>query len=489
MQYKNIITRHCINTDILIYNHDNNTQEYKNTYNHSELCEMINFWKTMLVEKYNVTKGQTILLNCGPNIYYYSVLFAALELGLILIVDLPRAYAESDLHSYNMNIHGKIDYIITQESYYDPNSKMYAYWDIQRNKKLSDNIIFQEDCDRYKIKSNLLYEQMKNQIDATPESIFLYSASSGTTGNPKKIINSHRKVYFMAERMARLLNFESDNKVLHTRNMHHGASIAYHFLPAFMNSKEQFTYTDITPPNQIKFIQENKINNLFLYTQQMLEDYLTNTPRVTHTVKINTLFNITLESAKLVKDKNIQFIKSLFGDTTIGQGFFLKHVDRYTDLTTYDVANQGKPLDDKFGIAVIEGKLHINIPELGEDWKTSNDKFDVINGDYYFRGRSNKYRINEEWVDQSEIESKITKYFGADANLVIDAENEKIYLAIWRENNDAELLLNKYFKESYTNVGINYVMQDQNKEIYFASRKLDYNKIREYCRSKLKELQ
>ena len=146
------------------------------------------------------------------------------------------------------------------------------------------------------------------------------------------------------------------------------------------------------------------------------------------------------------------------------------------------MSNHGKPLDDAFGIAVIDGRLHISIPALGEDWKTSNDKFDVINGDYYFRGRANRFRINEEWIEQRELESKVLELFGGGANIVIDSEYEKIYLAIWEDLPDAENSLIAYFKSKFQNVFINYVLRNHNKENFFNSRKLDLNKIREYCR-------
>ena len=50
----------------------------------------------------------------------------------------------------------------------------------------------------------------------------------------------------MAERMGRLLNFRNEDRVLHIRNIHHGASMSYHFLPSFMIAKDHYTHV---PPN------------------------------------------------------------------------------------------------------------------------------------------------------------------------------------------------------------------------------------------------
>ena len=72
--------------------------------------------------------------------------------------------------------------------------------------------------------------------------------------------------------------------------------------------------------------------------------------------------------------------------------------------------------------------------------------------------------------------------FWGGANIVIDSEYEKIYLAIWEDLPDAENSLIAYFKSKFQNVFINYVLRNHNKENFFNSRKLDLNKIREYCR-------
>lgn len=482
------ITRHIINKNMQVHLHNPDTLDHVQTWDYTEFCNSIDFWKTILVEKYNAVLGQTVYINLGPGLYYDSAIFAAMELGLPLILDWPLAYNETDLTSYQMTLHGPIDYVITDDKYHDPKSDVYAEWICKRDKMYGKNIIYISDYNNYKIKNFDTFNSMKTTMWSTADTPLLYSCSSGSTGLPKKIINSHRKVRFMADRLTTLLDFRFTDRVLHLKNLHHGAAMAYHFLPAYMIGKEHYhlvpmDYNDLS--KHITFIHTNKITHVFLYLQQLLINFLRATPRAEHLLKITTLFNITEEVAQLVKDKNIEWVKTLFGDTTIGQGFFLKHVDQGTDLNTYDVANQGKILDDKFGIAVIDGRLHINIPELGEEWKTSNDLFDVINGDYYFRGRANRYRINEEWVPQADIETVVRNNFGEAANIVVDAEHEKIYLAIWVENPEAEIKVKEYFENTYKAVTINYIIRGENRAHFFNSRKINSNKIRDYSRIKL----
>lgn len=484
-----IITRDWITKDILVYQHNQKTLELDKVFNYKQFCEMIDFWKLILIDKYNAKPGEQCLIDFSDlNVYYSSAIFAAAELGLILVVDFPHCYNEDDLNSYRVNMHGPIDYIITQHHKYDASDSGYNEWDCKRNAYIGKQVIFQEDLYDYKVQNTELFKTITDTIWATSESTLIHSASSGTTGAPSKIVNSHNKVYAMAERMGRLLGFAQEDRVLHIRNIHHGAGMAYHFLPSFHIVKEHYTYVpanynDLT--DLIKFVEDNKITFLFLYLQQLMMNYLRATPKFDRHVKITTLFHITEEAVQLVKDKNIQFIRSLFGDTTIGQGFFLKYVDKFTDLFTYDVSNQGTKLDDFFGIAVLDGKLHIEIPSLGETWKTSNDRFDVINNEYYFRGRANQYRINYEWVQQADVEREVREHFSDDANVVFDPEHERIYLAVWNKNDLAYSKVLEYFIANYKNVSISYVMNDQNKEEFFNSRKIDNNKIREYCRKQL----
>jgi hypothetical protein len=484
-----VISRHCINPGIVVYQHDVNGV-HQQSINYDRFCDMIDYWKVMLVDRYNATAGQTCLLDFAVlNAYYYSAFFAAAELGLVLIIDLPHAFNDDDIKSYKVNIHGRIDYIITQTAKYDPNNSNFQKYDVIRNNHVGVNTVFQEDFDTYLIKNTALYDRVAKTIYCEPDMPFIYSTSSGTTGLPKKIINSHKKVYLMAERLGRLLGVDRDDRVLHTRNLHHGASMCYHFLPGFMIGKEQYTYTmtnDNDLPAIIKFINDNRINQLFLYTSKFLTDYLNLTPPVDYPVKITTLYQITLEAVQLLKEKKIQSIKSPFGDTTIGLGFFVKTADQQTNPVTYDVRNMGPQCDDFFLCRVENERLYVSCPELNEDWATSNDAFSVINGDFYFLGRANQYRINHDWIRLNELESTVRSLFGVDgASIVIDQEMQKIYLAVWRENPLAEIELQQYFEDTYEQAKIDYVLRNELFEHFYNSRKIDNSKIREVCRARL----
>jgi hypothetical protein len=72
---------------------------------------------------------------------------------------------------------------------------------------------------------------------------------------------------------------------------------------------------------------------------------------------------------------------------------------------------------------------------------------------------------------------------------VVDFEMQKIYLAVWKENPDAESLLNKFFDQQYESVKISYVLRNEKYDHFFNSRKIDNAKIRQVCRQHLLSIQ
>ena len=453
-------------------------------FSHEEICDHISFWKILLVEKYGACKGQTILIEYNLNsIYSNSAIFAAFELGLILIVDWPHAYNEDDVNSYKMTMHGKIDHAIMYSKQLDPSSKdFYKYWDARRNIVNCRNIITELDFDNYQIQGQDAYNQIGTKIFAEPNDIAIWSASSGTTGLPKKIEISHRKVYLQAERLARHLGFKDTDRSLHVKNIHHGASMCYHFLPTWMFAKEQYCLNHDSIDDLPEKIKKHKINKVLLSSTSMTLGYLRATDPLEHPLDIITLFSPSREALELVNQKNVQSLKIVFGDTTIGLGFFIKTVLNGEDPNAYEKPYVGKKLDDFFDLKVEDGALWIAIPELDEDWKTSNDSFELKDDKFYFYGRRNMYRIGDEWVVLGHLDAETERLFGDRATIVVDQELESIYLGIWTENPQAEKELNDYFARNFKKVSINKVLRGVDINEFISSRKVDRQRLRDVCR-------
>ena len=492
---KNIISRYCINPDISFPEYDIDTGELVKIHNYDDFCHLIDRWKIILVKKYNAQPGQTIIFLVGPNLYYYSLIFAAAELGLVFIVDWPKVNAEKDLEDPKISMHGEIDYIFIDANFHTTgHPQAMNEWMIQRNLRFGRNFLYQHEFYNYEITKSPGITDIIKAVWATPESSLIHTCSSGTTVNPKKTIESHKKVYQMSNRLTNLY-FKKNDSALHYKTMHHG-SMCIHFLPAFMAGGAQFTPDGVNGDHVsmdpvIKFVVDKKINQLFLYKQDMLLYFLKNTPQLEHKVDITTLFQITPQIMSLMKGKNVNCIRSSFGETTIGVSFFMKTVDQTTPIDNYDVYNMSPALDDFYQFEIRNNYLWVAIPSLQQEWKTSNDVFAVVDGNYHFKGRAHSYRINEEWIKLVELEQIVIQLFGlsndkSNANIVIDSDHHKIYLAVWVPNDEAENKLKNYLTDTYKGaVDISYILRNKKRDEFVSSRKIDNSKIQLVCREKL----
>lgn len=476
-----LLSRHIINPNMIVKQHSADRRQVK-LFNYNDFCEMINFWKILLVEKHKAKVGQTVMIEfLSPNIYYFTAIFAAFELGLILIVDWPHALNEQDVNSHRMTMHGKIDFAIVNHQQTQSGNPLYNYWDHRRTTQNCNVIITDQDFDQYVIQDQDLYTKVSTTIYATPELDIIWSASGGTTGLAKQTRFTHQQTYLEAERLIKPLGFSHNDISLHVRNLHHGASMVYHWLPSMMTAKEHLFFIYKHNVEEIVPITiSEKVTKVQLYTQQTVLDYLRKVSRLDHHIDIITLFNTTEEVIDLIKEKNINSVRIVFGDTTIGLGFFVKIINQNTTKEEFNKNRNcfGKKLDNHFTFKVENGLLHIAIPCLNKDWTTSGDRFDVVDDTYYFYGRSDRYRIGNEWITLGDLDVKIDQLFGNGATAIIDEHYEKLYLAIWRPNTEAENEFNKYISSQFKNIQIDKIARNLDFDKFFGSRKIDRQKLK-----------
>lgn len=490
----NLLSRHHINPEILIHQWNIHSGEIK-TFNYHELCDMIDYWKYMLVEKYHAQPGKTVMIEFNlTNIYYFSAIYAAWELGLTLIVDWVHANSESMCHSEIFSIHGKIDYAIVYSKQLDPSdNNFYLKWDALRTKLHCNQIITEEDFDNYQIVDHFRFKEVASTVYATPTTQAIWTATSGSTGSPKQQRIDHNSVMLQAQRLCKHLDFQPNMSSLHTNNLHHGASACYHFLPSMMTAKHQWILnsqftSDTDLKNITDLIVDKKINKLFLYTPSKLTNWLKTTSVVQHPVDITTLYYCPKDMISLAKEKNVRSIKSIFGDTTIGYGFLIKIVDCSLTLDDYEPNCIGPKLDDFFEFDIQDESLYIRLSGLGStEWKTSHDKFEFSNGKYYFLGRGTNYRINDEWILHQEVESKVSELFDVNneegATIVVDNEEQQVYLAVWIDNPKAESDLDLWFSQRYRSVYISKRARNLNKKDFMGARKISRPALREHFRT------
>ena len=474
-----IITRACINPDLLIHEHDL-------TYNGQDFYKLIDRWKTFLVEQHQIQSGTTVAIDIDLGVTYYALIFACCELGLVLTNVWPSMINGQDAHDDRLTILGGVDIVICKNAQHDPAHVDYNATNHKRDLLYSKKIIYEQEFVDYQVLDPALLEKMATTIWATPDSVLNIGCSSGTTGDPKKISDTHKKVYRMARRYAP--RYSSGQRVLHSAHSHVGLSGPMYLLPGFMFGADQYTHqldpADLQP--LVDTVIKNKINHLYCYNALILLKFLQLVPRLEHDLRIFTLIRITKPVAELLQEKNVELLMTAFGDSTIGHAFFLKRIDRHTDLSAYDDSNQGPPVDDFYSFEIRNGLLYTSIPELAQEWNTSKDLFEIRHGEYCCLGRSDDYEINGESFSLKTLEQQVTKLFGEDANVFFDADRQKLYLAVWEKNDSAEKQLNNFLQETYRSVTISAVLKDVDIAEFYNDRKIDSAKVRKICRTMLK---
>ena len=477
-----IITRACINPDLLIYEHDLK-------YNSQDFYKFIDRWKIFLLEKHQIQSGTTVTIDIDLGVSYYALIFACCELGLVLTNVWPSMVHDQDPHDDRLDIIGGVDIVICKKAQHDPAQANYNPGNHKRDLLYSKKIIYEHEFVDYETHDPVLFEQISNTVWATPDSVLTIGCSSGTTGDPKRISDSHKKVYRMACRYAP--RYSSGKRVLHSAHHHVGLSGPMYLLPGFIFGTDQFTHeldpADLQP--LVDTVVKNKINHLYCYNAPILLKFLQLAPRLDHDLRIFTLIRITKSMAELLQQKNVELLTTAFGDSTIGHAFFLKRIDRHTDLSTYDESNQGAPVDDFYAFEIRNGLLYTSIPELSQDWNTSKDMFEIKHGDYCCLGRSDDYDINGESFSLKALEQQVAELFGDSASVFFDADRQRLYLAVWEKNDAAENQLNNFLQETYRFISISAVLRNADINEFYTDRKIDSAKVRRICRTMLEGVQ
>jgi hypothetical protein len=471
-----ILSRNIINPDMVLY-------QGTEPVNFLQFCELIDRWKILLVERYQAKVGQKIVIEyLIPNAEYYAAHFAAFELGLIVITEWPRAYEETDVVSPRMIMHGRIDFAIVTQDQTRPNNDNFRYWDHRRTTANVDFVITNQEFHEYVSPDPDGAQQIANTILATPEMDVCWGASGGTTGSAKQTCNSHIKMFLQSYRHIKLLNIQPTDHCLHIQNLLYGAGLWYYFLPTFMAASKHTVclYNNVQEISQT--INSLKINKVQFNNLAQILNFIDETQSLEHDLEISSLFVVPQNYVNKVKAKNINTVRMVFGDTTIGGTFFIKTIDRDTIESMYEKNCLGPQADNFIELKVENGLLWASIPCINQEWRTTNDRFEIRDGKFYFYGRGNQYHIRGEAITLGDIDAEVERLFGASATIVIDDREQKVCLAIWRDNPEAELELKQYFEKNFEKIRIDQVARGLDSSRYLASRKIDREKIRDYFR-------
>lgn len=442
-----IISRHILNKD-LVYD----------SLGYSELCDMVDYWKVLLWEKYEVRPGHGVAVVVSlTNAYYVSLVLACLELGVSLAVtDKP---IHNNLIGVRQRLYGPMQLSLFDEANWDPSQIECAN---QYFKYVDQISVF----DNYQIQDHSLWDTIAKTIFAKPDNIAITTTTSGTSSKPTVVKHTHEWILDSATRATKILNFAKDETVLHTRQLSHGSILDLFLLPSLMVSDRHvvFNYNKHTIGYFVKFVIENNVNKFIIFSS--VAEILDQLPVLTHKLNIISSARPPKNLVSIVKHKNIHSFTTSYGSSESGNNILVTSVTPDTDSSTFDPYNYGTLLDDHYALTVYPNCVEVEVKKFNKKFKL-NDKMTVKDGNYYFYSRTDKYRINDVFITESDITRVTTAVTAQKHDIVIDVEHDCIYLAFYED-----------FEDSVVDQ-INLALADQIHKNTFISKtlKLDYDVV------------
>jgi len=410
-----VISREWLHDDFKLYT--NSSSDY---FSRNELIILIDKWKVFLKASLGVKPGLTIgLCTSIMDHRYFSLFFAAAELGLKFVV-FQRPEIDSDLENYKLTIFKPIDYIV--------------YDDLNNNNILIKKFIDEFSVVQFSINAvdsiiDISESTNVNDIQANNDSELLLTTSSGTTDKPKVISHTHEFFYDLCKRNVDVMEFKSEDRILHIRNLHHGSSLGIFFLPSLYACKHHFSsnYQNHNLEEVIAALDEYNITKLSVPYNSVI-DYIINSNKK---FKDLTIFNLSFlqeEWIQACRDEKIKQIVSIFGCNETSGPIFTPSINKNT--TNFNPRNLG-PLTDKYYNTKIENNtLHVYLSTYNK-WSLTGDTFSIDNGDYIFKGKDQIIRINDILIKTEEIKKIASEYINEEHIIIFDQEYESIYLAMF----------------------------------------------------------
>jgi hypothetical protein len=419
-----IITRSIINKNIkfheYIVNPNGNNETI--TYNINDLFKLIDSYKNLLISV-GANKHCNAVIADRVGLSQVAFIFACAELAItITIVDPPASNTSSagtkvlpkDLNT-KLNQLLPITFLLVKNDRSQDRKKL----DILKNVALQ-YVVANE---------NILDDTPNLTINSQPNSPFLKCTSSGSTGESKVIIHTHKFMYDIIHRNSTMY----EGKMGIMNNLNHGSSPATYFLPGLVSEKVSDLYNILLELNDLNKATFPELDHMMFPYTSLIDSFLEN-PNNNPNLTLYTLSYIKENWVKAVANKKIKDVVSIFGTSETSGPIFLNKIS-YDNFNT----NFYKKCDDFYKITIDYNNLQVTMP-VYDYTTTTGDSFEYQNGFYKYLGRNNLVRINDIEIDLTSYENTVKAYGNCD--LIIDVLNNCLYLAIWDESTDP-LLLNK----------------------------------------------
>lgn len=413
---------------------------------YAPLCDMIDYWKILLWEKYSVRPGHSVsAIVALTDVYYVSLVIACLELGVSLAVtDKP---IHNNFYGVRQRLYGPMQLALVDELNWEDSQLTCAH---QYFKHVDNIKIF----DDYKIQDPSLWNKIAKKIFAKPDSIAILTTTSGTSKSPTVVKHTHEWILDSSIRAVKILNFHKDEIVLHTRQLSHGSILDLFLLPSLMtvDQHHMFNYNSGNVEQLVDYVITHKINKFIVFSS--ITKILETLPVLDHTLTIITAATPSKNIVPLIKSKNISSFIVSYGSSESGNNILMTSITPLTDQLTYDPNNYGPLHDDHYSLELFDDHVVVEVKKFKKKVKL-NDKLEFRNGNYYFYNRTDQYRINDVFISELNISTVSKSITELNHDVIIDAEFDSIYLAFYEDfdpqivNHVNRLLAEKIHKNTF----------------------------------------
>lgn len=432
----NVITRDFINPDFKLYSQERIADR-------DLVVDMIRYWKIFLWEKYNIRPGMKIgIAMLEVDVYHLSLLFAASELGLSLVV-LDHPVSENTINKTKAAMFAPIDIGIV-----DHHLKNDQLHQIMMEKFCTNTIDSHTEFDEYQIQDHDLYSAIKDKFFCKPSSVLVLASTSGTTSESKAVPYTQKYLAELTVRNSKVFNYTKDSRVVHTRNMHHASSLLIHFLPTVYACSEHWAhyvnYQDSNHVNEFaNLLVKNQINFAMLCNNYELNGLLDvlgqQNTKFKQPLDINISgFHLNEHYLEQVKKHNFNIV-STFGSVDTGVPVFVNRLEPTSSIVNNSGLIGYFPNDGFYDLTITNSTVHIGCSGYWMD-RTLNDLIEERNGLYYHLQRDTVINLSSATFNLNDLTEYVKLVLNYnDIMIVVDQQFDCLYLVIWDQNLDITL--------------------------------------------------
>ena len=371
----------------------------------SDIISLTNRWKHLLKNKYNAEKGDKLAISIMEvNVNQIALSFAAAELGLILfILDFP--VNPQTIHKTKLGLFGPVKFTVECDWL-----KSHPIHHIMVE-RYSENVLHEDDILNY-------YEECEDEFNElhTP---YLLGSTSGTTSDSKPVLFTQNEVYTISKRNIDVFKFVKDDKVVHSKNMHHASSILTHLFPSLMASDNHRNI--VMNPMTVEHISgwfadeivKWQPTKMMMINMRCMDIFLKAIPKLDTTLLINMSgFTVPDYFVGLCEENNIEFI-SHFGSIDTGIPLLVNHVTKDSDWTKSSLGCQP---DDFYTMELVDDRVVVNC-ELWPNKRLLGDQLNKKGNTWIHMGRDKKHVLD----------NFVSKHYAGEFDIV----GEDLHLVLW----------------------------------------------------------